>query len=125
MIIYLVKFAKFIWGGKSAVMAEKPKLKPYDVDLSQYDEVIIGFPIWASTITPPIRTFVCDNLEELKAKKIAVYACQSGNGAEKAFAKLKDLLGIEEYAATAIFIDPKAKPSDDNDRKLDDFCRII
>ena len=118
-------FAKFIWGGKSAVMAEKPKLKPYDVDLSQYDEVIIGFPIWASTITPPIRTFVCDNLDELKAKKIAVYACQSGNGAEKAFAKLKDLLGIEEYAATAIFIDPKAKPSDDNDRKLDDFCGKI
>ena len=118
-------FAKFIWGGKSAVMAEKPKLQPYDVDLSQYDEVIIGFPIWASNITPPIRTFVCDNQEELKAKKIAVYACQSGNGAEKAFAKLKDLLGIEEYSATAIFIDPKAKPSDDNDRKLEDFCGKI
>ena len=41
---------------------------------------------------------------------------------EKAFAKLRDLLGIEEYAATAIFIDPKAKPSDDNDRKLERFC---
>lgn len=101
-------------------MAGKPKLKPYDVDLSQYDEVIIGFPIWASNITPPVRTFVCDNLEELKDKKIAVYSCQSGNGAERAFAKLKDLLGIEEYVAKAVFIDPKSRPSDDNDRKLED-----
>ena len=62
-------FAKFIWGGKSAVMAEKPKLMPYSVDFSLYDEIIIGFPIWASTITPPIRTFVCDNLNELKKRK--------------------------------------------------------
>ncbi len=26
-------FSKFFWGGKSAVMAEKPELEPYDVDL--------------------------------------------------------------------------------------------
>jgi hypothetical protein len=39
--------------------------------------------------------------------------------------RYKHLLGIEEYAATAIFINPKAKPSDDNDRKLDDFCGKI
>ena len=54
-------FAKFFWGGKSAVMAEKPELEPYTVDLSQYEEIIIGFPVWAGTITPPIRTFVTDN----------------------------------------------------------------
>ncbi|MBQ5998891.1 MAG: hypothetical protein IJL70_05410 [Treponema sp.] len=118
-------FAKFIWGGKSAVMAEKPKLMPYSVDFSLYDEIIIGFPIWASTITPPIRTFVCDNLNELKEKKISVYACQAGNGAEKAMAKLQALLGIEEFKATAVFIDPKTRPSEKNDKILSEFCNKI
>ena len=118
-------FAKFFWGGKSAVMAEKPELLPYFVDFSLYDEIIIGFPVWAGTITPPIRTFVFDNLEALKEKKISVYACQAGNGAEKAMAKLKKLLGIEAFNASAVFIDPKARPSKRNDRTFDEFCNKI
>ena len=42
---YLDKgFAKYFWGGKSAIMGEKPELEPYSVDFSLYDEIIIGFP---------------------------------------------------------------------------------
>ena len=114
-------FAKFFWGGKSAVMAEKPELEPYDVNLDDYDEIVIGFPVWAGNITPPIRTFVSDNIESFEGKKISSFACESGAGAEKAFEKLKSLLGVEEFAATAIFIDPKAKPSEENKLKLDMF----
>lgn len=118
-------FAKFFWGGKSAVMAEKPALEPYEVDFSLYDEIIIGFPVWAGNITPPIRTFVSDNLDAIKEKKILVFACQSGAGAEKAFSKLKELIGIDEFAATAVFIDPKAKPSKENEQKLNAFVEKI
>ncbi len=118
-------FAKFFWGGKSAVMAEKPELEPYEVDFSLYDEIIIGFPVWAGNITPPIRTFVSDNLEALREKNISVFACQSGAGAEKAFSKLKELIGIDEFAATAIFIDPKDKPSEENELKLSVFVEKL
>ena len=116
-------FAKYIWGGKSAIMGEKPKLEPYSVDFSLYDEIIIGFPVWASTFAPPIRTFVFENKEKLQEKKIAVYACQAGNGAENAISKLKDFLGIANFSATAVFIDPKSKPSEANDNILDEFCK--
>ena len=34
-------FSKFFWGGKSAVMAEKPELEAYDLDVSLYDEIIV------------------------------------------------------------------------------------
>jgi flavodoxin len=47
-------FKKFLWGGKSAVMAQKPKLQPYTFDAEKYDQIIIGFPVWASRIAPPI-----------------------------------------------------------------------
>ena len=117
--------AKFFWGGRSALMAEMPELESYDVNLVDYDQIIIGFPVWAGTITPPIRTFVSEHLVELKEKKLACYACQSGAGAEKAFGKLKDLIGVDDFSATAIFIDPKVKPSDANTQKLEEFCKKL
>lgn len=117
-------FAKFFWGGKAAVMSEKPELEPYTFN-ADVDEVIIGFPVWAGNITPPIRTFVSDNHEALKGKRISAFACQSGAGAEKAFSKLKAMLEIEDFYETAIFINPKEKPSEENDLKLDLFSKKI
>ena len=114
--------AKFIWGGKSAVMGETPKLKPYEFDASKYDRVIIGFPVWASNVAPPIRTFVKENLSDIKDKKIASFACQGGNGAEKAFEKLKKLIGIDSFEEEMILIDPKDKADSENDKKIKGFC---
>lgn len=113
---------KFLWGGKSAMMAEKPELNPYTFNAEEYEQIIIGFPVWASRIAPPLRTFVEDNREKLKGKAISAYACQSGNGAEKAFNGLKELLGIDEYKATMILIDPKDRPKEDNKKTISEFC---
>ena len=103
-------------------MAETPELEPYNVDLSEYDQVVIGFPVWAGTFTPPIRTFVKENKAALSGKRISAFACQSGAGAEKAFAKLRDFIGIDEFYANIILIDPKAKPSEQNDLTINTFC---
>lgn len=118
-------FAKFFWGGKSAVMAEKPELEPYYAFVDEYERIIIGFPVWASSFAPPIRTFISENKEALADKKIAAFACQSGSGAEKAFGKLKKTLGISDFEATAVLIDPKDKPSDANDTALEEFCKKL
>ena len=90
---------KFLWGGKSAVMAETPPLLPYEFDGDKYGQVIFGFPVWAGNVTPPLRTFIRDNREALKGKRVAAFACQSGSGAEKAFGKLAACLGLEALAA--------------------------
>ena len=117
-------FAKFFWGGKSAVMAEKPTLKAYVLD-ADFEEIIIGFPVWAGNITPPIRTFVFENKELLKGRRISAFACQSGSGAEKAFAKLRSLLEINDFYSTAVFIDPKDKPSEENELRLDQLIKKL
>ncbi len=117
-------FAKFFWGGKSAVMAEKPKLMPYELD-NDFEEIIIGFPVWAGNMAPPIRTFVSENKELLKGKKVSAFACQSGSGAEKAFGKLRSLLEINDFHSTAIFIDPKDKPAEENELRLDRFVQEL
>ncbi len=117
--------AKFIWGGKSAVMGERPALEPYDVDLTAYDRVVLGFPVWASNFTPPLRTFVLDNQTALQGKELCAYACQAGSGAEKALEKLRACLGISGFAAQAVFVDPKEKASPQSDAQIDAFCERL
>ena len=116
-------FRKFFWGGKSAVMAETPKLIPYAFDPAAYERVILGFPIWAGNVAPPIRSFLRDN--DLKGKRVAAFACESGAGAEKAFTKLKAALGIDALEAELILIDPKDKPKEENGKKIADFCAAL
>lgn len=116
---------KFLWGGKSAVFGDKPPLLPYDFKADEYDLIILGTPVWASNITPPLRTFVCDNKEALSGKRFAVFTCYSGGGAEKAIEKLKKLLDIKEYEAELILTDPKDKPSGENEKNLAAFCESI
>ncbi len=113
-------FRKFLWGGKSAVMAETPELEPYTFDASAYDRIVFGFPVWAGNVTPPLRTFIKEN--DLSGKRFAAFACQSGAGAEKAFENLKAALGIRELDAELVLIDPKAKPDPKNEKKISGFC---
>ena len=118
-------FRKFFWGGKSAVMAEKPKLESYSFDAEDYDRIIIGTPVWASTFAPPIRTFLSENKDALKSKHIAVFACQSGSGAEKAFSRMAELLGTDHFDAELILIDPLTRSDEANSAKIEEFCSAL
>ena len=55
-------------------------------------------------------------------KRFAAFACQSGAGAEKAFAKLTKCIGINDLEHKAVFIDPKSKPNAKNDGMIEKFC---
>ena len=118
-------FRKFFWGGKSAVIGEKPELQPYTFQPAKYDRIIIGFPVWAGNVTPPLHTFVMEKREALKNKRIAAFACQSGAGAEKALRKLKTSLDIEKLEAELVLIDPKAKPNLENEKRIKAFCDTL
>ena len=111
-------FKKFFWGGKSAVMAETPKLMPYVFDPEQYERIILGFPVWANNVAPPVRTFAAENKEAVRNKRIAAFACQGGSGAEKAFRKLLDCLGQETFDATMILNDPMHQNEKDQEISL-------
>ncbi len=115
---------KFLFGGKSALMGEKPALKPYSFDDSA-ERIVFGFPVWASRVTPPLRSFIEENRAALKDKRTAAFACQMGGGGEKALESLRTFLGVEAFEAQTILIDPKDKPSEQNERLIEDFCRRL
>lgn len=55
---------------------KKPEIQSIDKDLSQYDEIIVGSPVWWYTIAPVIRTFLSEN--DLKGKIIKPFATNAG-----------------------------------------------
>ena len=116
---------KFLWGGKSAIMGETPELEAYNFDVNKYDYIIFGTPVWASSFTPPIRTFINENKEKIKGKKLAVFICFMGGEADKAIDKLKQYLEINQFEAELILIDPRNKKSDENDKKIEKFCEKL
>ena len=73
-------------------------------------------------MAPPVRSFALENREALRDIKIAAFACQSGNGAEKAFRRLAESLGREEVSPTMVLIDPKTRPKADQDGKIQEFA---
>lgn len=113
---------KFLWGGKSAVMGEKPALQPYEFKIEMYDRIIFGTPVWASTFVPPLRTFMNEN-PDVKDKKIAVFTCFSGGGADKAIDKMKKYIGIEKFEAELILTDPKDNVKEEDNVKISEFCK--
>jgi len=111
---------KYIFGGRSAIMGDKPALKKYQVNLDSYEQVIFGTPVWASTFVPPLRSFI--QQENLQGKKIALFACSAGGNAAKCFAKLKQELQIENEVPELSLQDPKKQKTQENDSKINEFC---
>ena len=106
-------------------MKEEPELMPYGFDAGIYDEVIIGTPVWAGCFTPPVRSFAAKHAEELRDKRLAVFVCFSGGGADKAIEKLRKFIGVDRFEAELILVDPKDRPSEENAGAIADFCARI
>lgn len=114
---------KFIWGGSAVTFKKKPDLKPYSFNASDYDLVILATPVWAGTFTPPLRTFLEDN--DLAGKKIAVIASSAGGDSAKCINALKDLSKADALVAQLSLVDPKDKPSEANDKLIEDFISKV
>lgn len=53
-----------------------PEIQSIDVDLSKYDEIILGTPVWWYRPVPAIRTFLTQN--DLSKKLIKPFATNAG-----------------------------------------------
>lgn len=114
---------KFLWGGSAVTFKKKPDLEPYKFNAADYELVILATPVWASSFTPPLRTFFEDN--DLTGKKIAVIATSAGGNSAKCFAALKEASKADSLVAELSLIDPKDHPSEENEKKICEFIEKI
>lgn len=101
---------KFFWGGKSVLFGETPQLVNERIDLSKYDTVIIGTPIWAGSFAPPIKSFITQY--QMKGKRIGLFACHGGGGAKKCFSKLREAYPENQFIGEIAFLEPRKNPQE-------------
>jgi flavodoxin len=82
-------FGKLLWGGSMVFLKKKPALKPYNFNPDNYDFIILGAPVWAGSVAPPMQTFLNDI--KIEGKEIALYMCHGG-GVGDAMNKFKALV---------------------------------
>lgn len=84
------RFFQIMTGGFLAFLNHKSELVEFNEDVSSYDEVIIGSPVWNGRLSCPINT-VLDKID-LTNKKIKFILCSGSGTALKLEKKL-----LEKY----------------------------
>ncbi len=55
-----------------------PQLKAFSADYEKYDCIVIGTPVWWYTYAPAVRTYLGQNAEKLKGKRVYPFATNGG-----------------------------------------------
>ena len=75
-----VFFFAMMSGGFQAGIKKKAKLKDFNPDISEYEEIVIGSPIWNARIAPAINTVLASlNFSD----KLVSFVFYSGSGTAK------------------------------------------
>lgn len=106
---------KFLHGGKSALLKEDPGLKPIKADPSDYDEIVLCYPVWAGTCPPAINAFV--KRYSLKGKRLFIIAASASGNGNKSIEQLRKALNQCEFAGSLNLINPAAR-KEETVRKL-------
>jgi flavodoxin len=81
-----------IKSGRDSVKGKATEIGVCKNNPSDYDLVIIGSPVWASRITPAVRSYI--KLYKASFKNVAFFCTEGGNGAEKVMENMADLCGL-------------------------------
>jgi flavodoxin len=115
-------FFLIAWGGSQVFLGKKPPLKPLSVDVSAYDLVIFGTPVWAASPAPAIASFLSKN--SFTGKKIALFCCHGG-GMGEASTKLKALLSGNTVIGEIDFKYPARMDSAELKQKISEWVKTL
>jgi flavodoxin len=70
-------------------------LKPLP-DLSRYTSVVVGTPVWFSSVSPPVRTFLKNHGASIQ--NLALMLVHGGSGASRTFDQMEEISGKRAVA---------------------------
>ena len=113
--------AQMFIGGGQVVFNHIPRLKPFGIKISDYDEIILGSPIWNNKGVPAINAFLKD---EDAAKKVTSLFFSSGGGEiEKGLSAIT--VRLPNLKNTLSLLNRKHKDSSKNAAKTECFIAQI
>ncbi len=94
----------FLRSGLGARLAHTTELKPLEHDPANYDLVAIGTPVWAGSVSVPVRAFLEEHRGRLK--QVAFFLSCGSTGQRRVFRQMAELclrepvarLGVRERA---------------------------
>jgi flavodoxin len=111
--------SKYFWGGSQVFMKKTPELNDYNKEINNYDTIIIGTPVWAGNFTPAIRSFLIKEKENLKNKKIFIFACFDGSSG-KTFENFEEFIDKNSIIST-LGIKSCIKNKEENDIYIEEW----
>src|SRR5581483_5384377 len=73
----------YLRSGRDAWLQRRTELAPLEVDLNAFDLVVIGTPVWNASLSSPVRTFLADHANALRA--VAFFCTMGGRGSDRVF----------------------------------------
>ncbi|MBD3309774.1 hypothetical protein GF351_00995 [Candidatus Woesearchaeota archaeon] len=95
-------FLGYLRSGKEALTRKLVEIMPLDTDLSAYDLVVIGTPVWGFAVSSPVRTYMTDNRNRLRQSKLAFFCTMGGSGDKKTFSQMQEIAGREPVAVLSV-----------------------
>ena len=60
--------------------ASYPEIKPVEVNIADYDRIIVGAPLWWSNMAAPLQTFLFQYGSQMEGKSIGLIVSSSSSG---------------------------------------------
>lgn len=92
-----VGLLRALWDASRGML---PPIEPLCVDLSRYDLLLLGAPVWAGRAACPMRRFLCDAAHQLPST--AYFCTYGGRGYDTAFQDMSALDGKAPVATLAV-----------------------
>lgn len=104
------------------LIGKKPKLKPMKSDISKYDKIIIGTPLWAGNLSTPIRAFLKAYGSDMKD---VAFFCTKG-GDDSKIMKITDSFESLTNDASAVLGVSENQLNDNSYKKMaDSFIKDV
>lgn len=90
----------YLRAGGDAMLKREAAIKQLGKSVDAYDLVVVGTPIWAFTVAPPVRALL--SRQGSRMARVAFFCTMGGSGAKRAFREMADLCGKQPVATLAL-----------------------
>ena len=94
----------FFKQGSSAFKHERADIGDVNFDVTGYDLICIGTPVWAFTTTPAINSYL-DNCKGCEGKRVLLFTTSGGAGDKRCISYMQEILatkGVKEFKSLSV-----------------------
>lgn len=111
----------YLKSGRDARRKKLALLEPTRYNPADYEQVIIGTPVWANTMACAVRTYINEHKSEIK--QIALFTTRGGESMDKANKYMTELSGLAPRAELSLT--SKEVMRDMGQEKINEFISLV